>query len=303
MSSAYAKFEGLIPGDGNPYWNQSYYYQLYDPKAKVAALIRIGFLENQRETNTWFIFFKDGRPIFNRANMNLPYSFDRPENGVKVAGMYVHAVEPLKKTRILFSGKDFSVDLSWDELHPLCDAIAMTHSDYTFSREVAHIHLEGTSRITGHIIHRGERIEIDGTGFRDIAAGPRNWDTMKYYRLAWPVFENGTAFCGVRAISTTNENSYMRMYHDGEKWLRVKQIEEKQTFSEDTFSVASGVWKFVDEKDHKYEFTCKPLLRWFFPLDTFYMCEQIMEYRLTDGTVGYGLAENGFRLPWKGINI
>ena len=31
-------------------------------------------MENRREMNVWFVFFKDGLPIFNRVNMNLPHS-------------------------------------------------------------------------------------------------------------------------------------------------------------------------------------------------------------------------------------
>ena len=303
MSSGYEKFEYLAPGDGNPRWNQSFYYQFYDPKTKVGALIRIGLLENLKETNSWFVFFKDGLPIYNRVNMNLPYTSDRPANGIKVAGMYVHAVEPLKKTRILFSDVDFSVDLVWDERNPMANAIAMDSGKETFSSEMAHVHLEGTSNITGHIIHRGVRTEINRTGFRDIGVGPRNWDALNHYHLAWPVFAADSALAGVRAISTSGDTTYMRMYHDGKKWLRVTNIDEKQSYAEDTFSIATANWKWTDENGKQYEMTCKPLLRWFFSLDTFIMCEQIMEYRRNDGVVGYGLYENGYRLPWKGIDV
>jgi hypothetical protein len=303
MSGGYERFESLAPGDGNPRWNQSFYYNFYDPVTKTAGLIRLGLMENLRETNTWFVFFQDGLPIYNRVNMNLPYTFDRPANGVKVAGMFIHAVEPLKKTRILFSDVDFSVDLCWDERNPMANPLTMDSGKDVFSSEMAHVHLEGTSNVSGHIIHRGRRIEISGTGFRDIGVGPRNWDALKNYRLAWPIFEDGTALAGVRAISTGDDTSYMRMYHDGKKWLRVTQIEGKQTYAEDTFSIASAHWTWTDETGKYHEMTGKPLLRWFFSVDTFLVCEQIMEYRTSDGRVGYGLHENGYRLPWKGIEI
>lgn len=303
MNDDYRKYEGLVGGNGNPFWNQSYYYQFYDPETKVGAFIRMGFMENRREMNNWFVFFQDGMPIYTRSNVNIPYSYDRPLNGVKIAGMYVHAVDPLKTTRILFSDVDFSVDLVWDEIYPMHDSVAMTDTDSTFSKEMANIHLEGVSRITGHITHRGKRIEIDGTGFRDISCGPRRFDSLKYYRLAWPVFEDGRAFAGLQAISTTGQSTDMRLYHDGQKWLKVKTIEAQQTFAEDGFSVKSAVWKFVDENDKEYEFTCEPLMNYFFPQGTVYQCEQLMKYVMSDGTVGYGLAENGFYLPWEGIEI
>ena len=45
--------------------------------------------------------------------------------------------------------------------------------------------------------------------------------------------------------------------------------------------------------------TGKPLFRWLYPLDTFVLCEQLVEFRLEDGTVGHGLYETGYRLPWE----
>jgi hypothetical protein len=303
MSGQYEKFEGYIPGDENPRWNQSYYYQFYDPQSRIGALIRLGILENQQEANTWFIVFKDGQPIFARTNMNLPYSAARPLGGIAVAGMRIEALEPLRRTRITLSTPDFSADLIWDELHPMEDCIALTRdTEGSFAREIAHVHLEGTSRVTGHVTHRGNRFEVDGKGFRDIAAGVRNWDGLLHYRLAWPVFENGTAFAGVHGISTAGQSAYMRMYHDGTQWRRVTGFREQMVFAPDKLSVTSAAWSFTDDTGAAYAFTATPLCHWLFPLDTFVLCEQIMEFRLADGTVGYGLYETGYRLPWDGLN-
>ena len=302
MQSQYEKFEGYIPGNDNQFWGQSYYYNFYDPKTRVGALIRLGFLENQKEANSWLIVFKDGQPLFARTNQNLPYTQDRPANGISIAGMRIHAEIPLKKTRINFSSADFSAELVWDERNPMADCIALTHDEEgSFAREMAHVHLEGTSNVSGYLIHRGERIEIAGTGFRDIGAGPRNWDALKYYRLAWPVFENGMAFAGVHGFSTGGQSSYMRMFHDGEQWHRVMKIEDNQTIGNDPFFPSTAQWSFVDDLDRRFEFTATPLFHWQFPLDTFVLSEQLMEYRLSDGTVGYGLYETGYRLPWQGI--
>ena len=59
-------------------------------------------------------------------------------------------------------------------------------------------------------------------------------------------------------------------------------------------------WTIVDEKDRTWQFTAKYIFNWLFPLDTFVLTEQFMEYTLSDGSVGYGLAESGYRLPWEG---
>ncbi len=302
MSDDRTRFEGYIHGS-EPRWNQSYYYQAYDPATRIGTFIRLGFLENQNESNSWLIVFRDGSPLYTRTNLNLPFTKDRPLNGVTLAGMRVHAEVPLKKTRITFDTPDFAMDLVWDELSPLEDCIAMSHDEGgTFSRELAHIHLEGTSRVTGHIVHRGERMDVDGKGFRDIAAGVRNWDGLNHYRLAWPVFENGTAFAGIHAIATSGGSAYMRMLYDGQQWRRVKQVEDKLKLDAEGLAITTAEWAFVDEAGKRYEMTAKPLFNWLYPLDTFVLREQLCEFKMKDGgAVGYGLHEMGFRLPWKGL--
>lgn len=302
MNPNYIKYEGHLPGDGNPLWGQSYYFNFYDPRTKIGAFVRVGLLENRNEANTWFVVFQDGLPVFNRNNINLPYAAARPDKGLELAGLRLQVVEPLKKLRITFASGDFAADFTWDEQHPMEDCIAMSHDhEGSFAREMCNIHLEGICRVSGHVVIRGERIAVSGSGFRDISAGPRNWDALLHYRLAWPVFENGMAFAGVHGISTSRKSAYMKMFHDGSRWLGVNRIEDTQVTGADRLSIDSARWSFVDEQNRRFEFTAKPLFRFFFPADTFVLCDQLMEFRLADGTVGYGLYENGYRLPWKGM--
>ncbi len=302
MSLEYTKYEGHVAGNGEPRWNQSWYYQAYDATTRTGAFIRIGLLENQNEANTWLVVFRDGRPLFTRTNLNLPYTKERPLGGISLAGMHIHAEIPLKKTRVRFESTDFSLDLVWNEMAPMQDCIAMSQDhEGSMAREMAHVHLEGTSGVVGSITHRGEKAVFCGVGFRDVAAGVRNWDGIQHYRLAWPVFENGTALAGVHGISTTGQSAWMRMIYDGQRWIRVKHIEDHMEFDAEGFAVTSAHWTFDDENGRRWEFTGKPLFSWLFPLDTFVLREQLMEFRLSDGTVGHGLYETGYRLPWKGI--
>lgn len=302
MKPDHSQYEGYIAGNDEPRWNQSWYYQAYDPATRTGVFIRIGLLENRDEANTWLIVFRDGRPLFTRTNLNLPGTLQRPASGIEIAGMTIRAEVPLKRTRISFASKDFSLDLVWNELAPMVDCIAMTQdAEGSFAREVAHIHLEGTSTVSGELVHRGERAGFNGKGFRDIAAGVRNWDGLKHYRLAWPVFENGMAFAGVHGLSTAGHSAWMRMMYDGQRWLRVKQVEDQMTFDAEGFAVTSAEWTFVDEQDRRWSMSGKPLFNWLFPFDTFVLREQLMEFRLSDGTVGYGLYETGYRLPWMGL--
>src|SRR5438105_647718 len=102
MTDDRTRFEGYIHGD-EPRWHQA-----YDPATRVGFFIRLGFLENQNESNSWLIAFRDGSPLFTRTNLNLPFTKDRPLGGVTLGGMRVHAEVPLEKTRITFESPDFS---------------------------------------------------------------------------------------------------------------------------------------------------------------------------------------------------
>lgn len=302
--SELAKFEGLVPGDGNPFWSQSYYWNAYDPKTGSGVLIRCSFLENQGTCNSWLIAFRDGRPVFTRTNQTLPYTSQRPADGLDIAGMRIECPEPLKKTRITFDeGNDFSMDITWEERNPMADVMAVSKGETgTFAQEIAHVHLEGPCNVKGSFTQRGETTDINATGYRDIGAGPRNWDAMKHYRLMWPVFDDGTAFVGIHGMNVEGQSAYMRMYYDGNEWLRVTDIDDRMDYDHDNFLVREADWRFTDEKGRDFAFNARPVFGWLFNLDTFVLREQMMEFRVDGQVAGYGMCEQGYRLPWTGID-
>jgi hypothetical protein len=302
---SFKKFESHVAGHGEKMWNQSYYFNAYDPSTGTGCLIRVGLLENLNESNSWLIVFQDGLPVFTRTNLQLPYIHSRPgdEGGMQIAGMHLESLEPLRKARVSFEDRDFAIDLVWDAMHDLADCIAMSKGDSgTFADEMAHVHLEGPCHVHGNLVVRGNKFSFKGTGMRDIAAGVRNWDSLSNYRLAWPIFENGMVFCGVKGTNTAQQSAFMRMFNNGEKWLRVAEINDHNAYDEACpFTVKEMNWSFTDELGHAHQFSAKPVFKWLFAQDTFVVCEQMMEFKLEDGTVGYGLCEGGFRLPWKQV--
>src|SRR3546814_108306 len=94
--------EGYCPANEHPDWNQSFYFNFYDPAAQTGGFIRVGILENRKEANLWFIFFRDGRPLFTRLNMNLPYTRERLTGGLTIADVTLRSIDPLRKAEVLF---------------------------------------------------------------------------------------------------------------------------------------------------------------------------------------------------------
>lgn len=295
--------EGYCPANDHPDWNQSFYFNFYDPAQKTGGFIRVGILENRQEANLWFVFFRDGRPLFTRLNMNLPYTADRLAGGVTLAGVTLKALEPLKAASVVFDQPHFKVDLAWNAILPMTDSIELSAggADDAFAKEITHYHPEGTCRVTGTITLRdGETIAIDGKGFRDLSFGPRNWDFLRHYRLAWPIFDNGLAIVAVHGIAADGSDNYMRMVGKNGKWIGVTDIKERIVYEDDDMTMRSGEWRVTDADGEVHAFTSRRLFRWMFPFDTFVLTEHMMEYTLADGTKGYGLGECGFRFPWAG---
>lgn len=293
--------ERYIANPTIPKWNQSYYFNFYDRKSKLGAFIRIGVMENLRESNGFAIFFMDGKPLFTRVNMHLPYTSDRLDPGLEVAGVKMAATRSLQTCSVSIDTEDFGADLVWDLRFPMGDSIALTKDgDDAIARELCYVHLEGVCDVTGAIrLRNGERVEVNDGGFRDVSCGPRNWAGVQHYRLAWPIFDNGMSCVAVHAL-TEQGNSYQKILHDGQRWHSIGRLEENIEYEPDDMGFKHVSWKVWDEDDRLWEFTGTPLFRWQFPFDTFVMVEQMMEYRLSDGTIGYGMGEGGFRFPWEG---
>jgi hypothetical protein len=301
--SNYVDFEGYISANEHLRWNQSVYFNAYDPESRIGCFIRLGFMENLKLTNCWAVFFLDGKPLFQRINANLPYTQARMDRGVELAGFRVTRIEPLNRARIQFEDTNFAADLTWEATQPMMDSIAFTADagDGSFARNVAHAHLEGSCRVTGNLMLRDARsVQFNGMGARDVAAGTRDWDALRHYRLAMPIFNDGLTIIGIHGISNVGKSAYMKMLHDGQKWVRIGQMEDELEFEDDDMTVRATTWKVSAEDGRRWTVTGRRLFRCFIPFDTFMLAEHMMEFTREDGVVGYGLLECGFRFPWSG---
>ena len=248
--------EAYCAANEHPLWNQSHYFTFYDPDSRIGCFIRAGIMENKQESNSWLVFFKDGLPLYTRINMNLPYTSARMENGIEIAGMKILGVDAQKRASISFQDRDFSFDLTFTAIHPMHDSIAMTRdNDGAFAENIATAHLEGPCSVSGELrLRDGLDVSIsNGRGFRDLAVGPRDWDGLKHYRLAWPLFDNNVSAVCVHGISLKGENAYMKMVNNGKEWRQVTSVDEKITYSESLF-IERVRWDIEDEDGKKYGF-------------------------------------------------
>lgn len=296
--------ESHHPANDHPKWAEGIYFFFCDPKSTVGGCMRIGLFENLKEANTWLVLFKNGKLAYNRFCAASLYTPDRMTNkgrpnGLEVAGLRFTSIEPLKKALVEYSADDVSVNLIFEASQPMADAISMTTGQNAGLKEnIAAAHLEGPTRVNGTVALRGKKYDIvDCIGFRDLGWGVRDWEEMAYYVCSWPVFTNGQTIATVRAITVKGQKGYMKMLHDGKEWLAVGKIEDNIEYCEDGITVKLMHCRVWDSLDRVWEYTAKPVFHYLIPLDGFVASEHWAEYRLSDGTVGYGLLECGFRLP------
>jgi hypothetical protein len=298
----HAPLERRLAADGRRQWNQSYYFNAYDPESRIGCIIRAGFMEGLGKANSWTVFFIDGKLMFHRFNADLPCPDERLADGVRLGDMELLSLDPLKAARIALDTGDFAFDLTWRELHPLVDAVSLDRSDTaSFIDTFAHAHLEGTSRVSGSVtLPGGERRAFSGTGARDIAAGIRDWGRMEHYRVAWPIFEDGTSIVAVHGFSG-GHSSFMSMANFGDGWKRIADNTEDYDFADDGMTVKETRWSVTSADGQNIAFTGTPLFRCFLPADSYVLAEHIARFVRDDGVIGYGLVECGFKLPWNRI--
>lgn len=299
---SFAHLERRIAAEGQRLWNQSYYFNAYDPDSRIGCVIRAGFMEGQGKANSWMVFFIDGKLLFQRFNSDLPCPDERLAEGVRLGDMELSSLDTLRAARITCDTGDFAFDLSWHELHPFVDAVSLGKSDTaSFADTFAHAHLEGTSRVSGSVtLPGGEVCSFSGTGARDIAAGIRDWGKMEHYRVAWPIFEDGTSIVGVHGFAG-GHGSFMSMANLDGTWQRIDDNEESYDFADDSMTVRELRWTMHTGAGQRIAFTGTPLFRAFLPADSYVLAEHIARFVREDGVVGYGLVECGFRLPWAGL--
>jgi hypothetical protein len=151
-------------GEGN--FNESMYFNFYDPSARYGAFARIGNRPNERYAEmTLAIYQPDGTALFN---------FKRPEiadnSAFAAGGMRFEVVAPFKHLRVSYDGQAVYLAQPLD--------------------------LEDPRRAFTGNPHQS-------VGLRDHSWGPRSWQSPAYYRWLIGQFDAGFGFMGSQIVTQT----------------------------------------------------------------------------------------------------
>jgi hypothetical protein len=301
-----------------PNFNESMYFNLYDPAQGVGGWFRCGNRANEGYAEmTVCLYLPGGRVgfMFKRAEIANNDAFE-------AGGIRFDVVEPFTRLDVTYSGKVVVLD---DPLQMADPKKAFTENPYAEcevrieysgvsamfggepdephekpGEEFAKGHYEQLIAGKGSIRVGDEEWEVDGFGLRDHSWGPRYWQAPWYYRWLTANFGPDFGFMGSRVARRDGEGTRGGfVWEDGELHLCRDFEISTEWQGEDTYHQHISATLRSGEKEWKVTGKVLDLI----PLrnrrpdpDTGDMLvtrisEGMTEWTLDDGRTGYGLSE------------
>jgi hypothetical protein len=294
-----------------PNFNESMYFNVYDPTSRVGGWFRLGNRANEGTAEmTVCLYLPDGRVgfMFKRPDVANNDAFD-------AGGIRFSVVRPFEELTVDYAGKVVILD---EPLQMVDPKTAFTSNPYDecevhlryFGRsamfggepdqphekpgeEFARGHYEQLVEARGTIRVGDEEWDVTGFGLRDHSWGPRYWQAPWYYRWLTANFGPDFGFMGSRVARRDSAGTRGGFVWDGRlhPCRRVEVSTEWQ--GEDRYHRSVSARLIADDREWNATGTVLALI----PLRNrraglmTRISEGLTEWRLDDGRVGYGLSE------------
>jgi hypothetical protein len=301
-----------------PNFNESMYFNVYDPRQGVGGFFRLGNRANEGTGEmTVCLYLPDGRVGFN---------FRRPEvrtnDAFDAAGMRFDVITPFERLDVAYEGDVVVLDDPLQMAEPREAFTANPHVpasvriEYTGrsamfggepdqpherpGEEFARGHYEQLVEGRGTVAVGDERWEVHGFGLRDHSWGPRYWQAPWYYRWLTANFGPDFGFMASRVARRDGEGTRGGFVWDGERLRLVDHVELRTDWEGDDryhrtvhatlrarardgetpeeWSVTGRVLNLIPLRNRREGMVTR-------------ISEGLTEWTLHDGRVGYGLSE------------
>jgi len=301
-------------------YNESMYFNVFDPAQNIGGWFRIGNRVNEGHAEvSACVYLPDGRVGF---MFNRPRIDDNHE--LNAGGMRIQVVEPFKRLRLTYDGKmllltnplemahpsrafknnplvDAKIDLDYRGVAPMYGGrpVQQDGSDVPIDPEksFAKAHYEQHIAGTGSFEIGGQRWEIDGFGLRDKSWGPRYWQNISWYR--WLPMNFGADFAVMISLIGSADGQVRRsgmVLRNGE-YVLIRDARIESEWDENWYQTKLRAWAKTDEREYVIEGRVTSMI----PLRNrrkredgtelvTRITEGMTEYRC-DGKTGYGLSE------------
>lgn len=301
-------------------FNESMYFNLFDPAQRVGGWFRVGNRPNEGYAEMSIcLYFPDGTAGF---------MFGRPaithNDAFSAGGMTMEVVEPFKTMRVTYAG----------EVIKMTDPLILADPRRAFKEcprvpVELHIDYRGTAPMWGgeavnadgsaieekpgeafarahyeqHIAGKGtlkvgdETWTMEGYGLRDHSWGPRYWQNIHWYR--WLPMSFGEDFAAMISVIARTDGSFRRggMVLENGKYTDFVDARVEPVWDENYYQTGFKAWAKTEEKEYHFEGKVLTMV----PLRNrrkdeagnemmTRITEGMTEYRCGD-RVGYGLSE------------
>jgi hypothetical protein len=293
-------------------FNESMYYNFFDPTAGAGGFVRVGNRANEGYAEvTLCLYLPSGEVAFNYLRPRIEHN-----DAMDAAGMRFVVEEPLLRHRSTFDGeavvlKDATqmadpskafrenpkakvkLDIEHEAMGPVYGTAGTNRSEEP-GKEFAKAHYEQHMRTRGWIDINGERIEIDGTGLRDHSWGPRYWQAIQSYRWLTCAFGPDFSMTVSEVTPADGVRNQNGIVIRGEKVQRITSVDIDSEFQPETpFHKRMTARVGTHDGD---QLVLEGTVKSFIPLRNrragmiTHIGEGMTEYRC-DGQVCYGISE------------
>ena len=202
-------------------YNESMYFNVFDPKTKLGGWFRLGNRPNEGYAEmTNCLYLPGGRVAFMYAKPRIS-----DNKALDAGGMKFEVIEPFKHLKVTYNGKALllsrphemadpsrafrenptlpcTVSLDYRGVSPMFGGETVREDGKPIEidpeKSFAKAHYEQHMSAKGTFTIGDERFEIDGFGLRDKSWGPRYWQAINWYR--WCPMNFGKDFAMMLSI-------------------------------------------------------------------------------------------------------
>jgi len=301
-------------------YNESMYFNVFDPAKKIGGWFRLGNRVNEGYAEmTVCLYLPDGRIAFMYGRPHIDNNDE-----MNAGGMRVEVTEPFKRLRVSYDGKacllanplemahparafknnplvDCKVDLDYRGIAPMYGGLIVKEDGSEIpidpEKSFAKAHYEQHMAAKGSFEIDGQRWEIEGYGLRDKSWGPRYWQNLLWYR--WLPMNFGPDFGMMISLIGTADGEVRRsgmVLRDGE-YVMIDDARIESEWDENWYQTKFRAWAKTEEREYEVQGKVISMipLRNRRVLDdgtelVTRITEGMTEYTC-DGKTGYGLSE------------
>jgi hypothetical protein len=244
-----AQDEYMHENTGEPHFNESMYFNFFDPELRCGGFLRIGNRPNERYAETTVCLYQpDGSVLFSYQRPEIEgneafdaggirFEVDQPFEKLRIAyrGKACHLREPMEMSdpRAAFSANPFlpvEIELGIDGVGPMAGG-ERTRPSSGHEQEFARGHYEQHHRAVGVIAIGEDRQAFHGLGLRDHSWGPRSWQAPAFYRWLTANFDDDFGFMGSLVASRDGSETRGGFVHRGRDLVGVRGLELETDWS------------------------------------------------------------------------